>query len=73
MPSTLTAGGKDGKRWEKIERNPLYGLFGEILLLWSTVIFRLFAQGLNCAQSMMLASYSGGEAILKSWRPSRSR
>lgn len=51
MSSTLTAGGKDGKRSKKIERNPLQGLFIEILLLGISLIFRLFAQGLNDAQS----------------------
>jgi len=33
MPSTLTAGGKDGKQSKKIERNTLKVEFIEILLL----------------------------------------
>ncbi len=52
MPSTLTAGGKDGKQSKKIERNTRWRLFGEILLLCTSLIFRLFAQGLSDAQSV---------------------
>jgi hypothetical protein len=51
MPSTLTAGVKDGKRSKKIERNPLQGICNEILLLKIVVILRLFVQGLSDAQS----------------------
>jgi hypothetical protein len=51
MPSTLTAGGKDGKRSKKIERNPLQRNCSEILLRETPVIIRLLAQGLSDAQS----------------------
>jgi hypothetical protein len=52
MPSTLTAGGKDGKQSKKIERNTRRRLFSEILLLCKSLIFRLVAQGLSDAQSV---------------------
>lgn len=65
MPSTLTASGKDGKQSKKIERNTRERLFIEILLLVMPMIFEVFAQGLNDAQSMDWASSAGSGAILK--------
>ncbi|WP_256590951.1 MULTISPECIES: hypothetical protein [unclassified Pseudomonas] len=56
--------GKDGKQSEKIERNTRHRLFIEILLLYIRSIFRLFAQGLSDAQSVVLAPGPRSEAIL---------
>ncbi|WP_223512172.1 hypothetical protein [Pseudomonas sp. GL-B-19] len=50
MPSTLTAGGKDGKQSKKIERNTLKVDFIEILLLWVAAIVVMIARGLSTAQ-----------------------
>jgi hypothetical protein len=62
MPSTLTVGLKDGKQSKKIERNPRKRIFIEILLRGSALIFCLFAQGLNDAQSTVVtADASAGE------------
>ncbi|WP_121105106.1 hypothetical protein [Pseudomonas sp. WPR_5_2] len=64
MPSTLTAGGKDGKQSKKIERNTRRGAFIEILLLGICLRFKLFAQGLSDAQSVVLAPDPRSGAIL---------
>ncbi|EJM22382.1 hypothetical protein PMI22_01643 [Pseudomonas sp. GM21] len=50
MPSTLTAGVKDGKRSKKIDRNTRKVDFIEILLLWTPVIVWMIARGLSTAQ-----------------------
>jgi hypothetical protein len=52
MPSTLTAGGKDGKQSKNFERNPRKAGFCEILLLVGSWIVLLFAQCLSHAQSI---------------------
>lgn len=52
MPSTLTAGGKDGKQSKNFERNPRKAGFCEILLLVGGWIVLLFAQCLSHAQSI---------------------
>mgnify|MGYP003485267002 CR=1 FL=1 len=65
MPSTLTAGGKDGKQSKKIERNPLQAICSEILLRGTLGIVRLLARGLSDAQLKVSAPAVGGGAILK--------
>ncbi|PQP05899.1 hypothetical protein C5612_04490 [Pseudomonas frederiksbergensis] len=52
MPSTLTAGGKDGKRSKNFERNTRKAGICEILLLVLSWIVLLFAQCLGRAQSI---------------------
>jgi hypothetical protein len=50
MSSTLTAGRKDGKQWEKIERNTRKGELIKILLRQMMLIVLMFARGLSDAQ-----------------------
>ncbi|PPK36685.1 hypothetical protein CD175_24070 [Pseudomonas laurylsulfatiphila] len=50
MPSTLTAGGKDGKQSKKIERNTRERVFIEILLLQMVAMILFFARGSGGAQ-----------------------
>jgi hypothetical protein len=65
MPSTLTLGGIDGKRLEKIERNTRWWVFCEILLLWMAVFVGFFARGFSGAQSVISAVTNASRAILK--------
>ena len=65
MPSTLTAGGKDGKQSKKIERNTLKVDFIEILLLWVAAIVLMIARGLGDAQFEVCGDDSLGTAMLK--------
>ncbi|PNB75365.1 hypothetical protein C1X64_05575 [Pseudomonas sp. GW456-E7] len=50
MPSTLTAGVKDGKQSKKIERNTRGRVFIEILLLQMVAMILFFARGSGGAQ-----------------------
>jgi hypothetical protein len=50
MPSTLTAGGKDGKQSKKIERNTRKAEVCAILLCFIRPIVVIFARGLIAAQ-----------------------
>jgi len=50
MPSTLTARGEDGKRWEKFERNTRNAEFCAILLCLTQNCVAKFAQGFRDAQ-----------------------
>jgi hypothetical protein len=59
MPSTLTARGEDGKRWEKIERNTRIGVFIEILLLLKVAILTMLARGLSRAQFILVDLKAG--------------
>ncbi len=65
MPSTLTAGGKDGKQSKKIERNTLKVDFIEILLLWVAAIVLMIARGLSAAQLDVVSDDSLSTAMLK--------
>ena len=55
MPSTLTAGGKDGKRSKKIERNTRKSQFSAILLFCMAFMLQMLARGLSDAQSKAAA------------------
>ncbi|POA47484.1 hypothetical protein C1893_15000 [Pseudomonas sp. MPR-ANC1] len=56
MPSTLTAGGKDGKQSEKIERNTRKASFCAILLCVIKTIVWFFARGSVGAQLIFWGS-----------------
>ncbi len=57
MPSTLTAGGKDGKQSEKIERNTRKVQICTILLCAMAGIVWMFARGSIRAQSLFGGSH----------------
>jgi len=65
MPSTLTAGEKDGKQSKIIERNTLKVDFIEILLLLMLAIVLMIARGLGDAQFEACGDDSLSTAMLK--------